>query len=308
MKQYFLCGAVALLLLASPVVAQSEDSTESANAQVEVTATVDADTPEVSKDVPSGFGFFWRGFKERVSLLTTVNPVKKAEKQLQFAEERLQIAKTIAEKSTDPKVQAKAEAMVTKANEYIQKIEEKKEAWIEKKDERSERLLKNIATHELNREKVMDRLEEKLPVEQVQKIREERQKHQELLNRLQNGDESAQADLDAMKQQRTDVIKANVEDARKLLNTTEQKKEELIKKAKAGDEKAIKEVRMIQKVQRDTENIQDMKSRPEVRSQVRPQPNPARLLEEAKRFKEKSEERTLEVEANVQLIEDDGVR
>ena len=61
---------------------------------------------------PSRFGLFFRGIKEQVSLITTINPVKKAEKQLQFAEERMKIAEKIIASSDNAASQEKAAKMI----------------------------------------------------------------------------------------------------------------------------------------------------------------------------------------------------
>ena len=45
--------------------------------------------------VPSGFGMWLRDWREKISIALTFDPVKKAEKQLIYAEERMAIAQKI---------------------------------------------------------------------------------------------------------------------------------------------------------------------------------------------------------------------
>lgn len=208
---------------------------------------------KTSEKVPSGLGLWWRGMRERVAVATTFNPVKKAEKQLKFAEERLQIAKTIAEKSDDPKVQEKAEKMVARANVFMQRVEERKDKWMEKKDERSERLLKNIATHELRREKIMDRLEEKLPEDKLEKIREHRAKALEQGERLLNAINNENAP-DKVRQHLQNV-KIRIETRSAEVKEFRVKAAELKAKAEAGDVNAKTELKNLREERK--ENVQE---------------------------------------------------
>lgn len=137
--------------------------------------------------VPSSFGFWWRNWRERASVALTLDPVKKAEKRLVFAEERMKLAEYIAQNSTDPKVQEKAQQMLAKADEYIQKIEDKKDDLVNSTDQRAKVLLRNVARHQVNQTLVLDKLEDKLPpekLEQFQQFREKVEVRQE--NFLQN--------------------------------------------------------------------------------------------------------------------------
>jgi len=148
----------------------------------------------VVEEVPSAFGLFWLGLKERVSLTFTFDPVKKAEKQVAYAEQRMKIAEKIAESSDDPKVQEKVQKMVDRAQELMAKVEEKKDKFLENKDKNTQRLLKNVAIHTENKEALMDkieaRLQDKLTEEQMAKFQEMREegivKAQGILQALSN--------------------------------------------------------------------------------------------------------------------------
>jgi len=162
-----------------------ETNTVTVNVEASVSTTQE-DTSEALEGmevstvdkVPTSFGLFWFSLKERINIAFTFDPVKKAEKQVQFAEERMLIASKMSEKTDDPKVQEKIQKMIERAQELITKVEEKKDKFLENKDDRSQRLLKNIAIHTENKEAVMDKIEErlqdKLTPEQLIKFQEMR--------------------------------------------------------------------------------------------------------------------------------------
>ena len=125
---------------------------------------------QVSDKIPSGWGLFWKGVKETVSTTLTFDPVKKAEKRLKYAEERMRLAEQMAN-SSNPKIQAKAQKMVEKANKFMEKIEAKKDKWMNKTGERAQRLITNMATHQINREVIFDKLQNKLPEDKYNKLK-----------------------------------------------------------------------------------------------------------------------------------------
>ncbi|PIR43048.1 hypothetical protein COV24_04685, partial [candidate division WWE3 bacterium CG10_big_fil_rev_8_21_14_0_10_32_10] len=190
-----------MLFAVSFVSAQSTDDANTENESVDSTdvdaaldEVVDEDVAEVLDEVeneedelegvevqeptsvPSGFGLFLRDWRERISLVLTLDPVKKAEKQLLYAEERIKIAEKISEESNNPRAQEKAQKMIEQANKHIEKIEERKEKWSEKVGEDAERLRKNLATHHLRRDKALERIEERVPEEAREKFEELREK------------------------------------------------------------------------------------------------------------------------------------
>jgi len=197
-----LCLSFFVVLFAvSFVSAQSTDDANTENESVDSTdvdaaldEVVDEDVAEVLDEVeneedelegvevqeptsvPSGFGLFLRDWRERISLVLTLDPVKKAEKQLLYAEERIKIAEKISEESNNPRAQEKAQKMIEQANKHIEKIEERKEKWSEKVGEDAERLRKNLATHHLRRDKALERIEERVPEEAREKFEELREK------------------------------------------------------------------------------------------------------------------------------------
>lgn len=187
--------------------------------------------------VPSSFGFWWRNWQERVSVALTLNPVKKAEKRLVFAEERVKLAEYIAQNSTDPKVQDKAQQMLVKANEYIQKIEDKKDDLVNSTDQRAKILLRNVVRHQVNQTLVLDKLEDKLPpekLEQFQQFRERVETRQEnFLQNLQNNPNILQEVKDKVSEVAARV-EARVQERQEF--RAEQK--DLLNEIKAGNEQA----------------------------------------------------------------------
>jgi len=119
-------------------------------------------------NIPSGFGFWWNDLKENVSLALTFDPVKKAEKQLQFAAQRVKLAEYMAQNSTDAKVQEKAQQLLERANEYTQKIQERENALIEKSGAKTQILFANMAKFQTNAQAAMEKLEDKLPAEKLE--------------------------------------------------------------------------------------------------------------------------------------------
>lgn len=125
-------------------------------------------------NVPTGrFGLWWKGVSESVSLAFTFNPVKKAEKHVRFAEERMRMAAAMMDKaSDDPDLQDKSLKMIGKAQKFMDKVEDGKSKWLAREGEARENLLKNLGTHTALREAVFDRIEERLPEEALDKFQD----------------------------------------------------------------------------------------------------------------------------------------
>lgn len=178
-KLFLAVGILLAITLIAPIFVSAQELTP-----------LDGVKTEEIKSIPSSFGLWWRGIKEWTSTTLTFDPVKKAEKQLQFAQERTNLANYIVENSTDSRVQGKAMEMLTKAEEFIQKISEKKDKLTEKAGEKTSKLLENIAKQQLNKERVLEKIEDKLPPEALQSFQEFRTKLEEkstnLLNTLQS--------------------------------------------------------------------------------------------------------------------------
>lgn len=190
--------------------------------------------------MPTTWGNFWNNVKERVAVTLTFDPIKKAEKQLKYAERHMKIAEYVAEHADSEKAQALAERAVVKAQKYMEKIEAKKDKWIENIDDRARGLYKNIVTHQIRKENILDKLEEKLPEEKLEKLREMREnglkKSQRFLNAIEN-DKIPEEVKEHLKK-----VKSRVENHVQEVKEFNQKKRELLRNAKDGDESAKEEL------------------------------------------------------------------
>ncbi|MBI3631286.1 MAG: hypothetical protein HY219_00255 [Candidatus Staskawiczbacteria bacterium] len=240
------------------------------------------------KSVPSNFGFWWKNIKEWTSLALTIDPVKKSEKLLRFAEERTRLANYIIQNSADQKVQEKAQKMLEKANEYMQKISDKKDDLIKKGDENSQKLLRNIVKHNLNKERILEKIEDKLPPEKIEDFQQLRkaieEKDKNFLDNLQNNpnipkevkdrDSNVLSQVKDIQQVRDgiriqqkdilDAIKTGNQDAKdqfeklreerkqnleQLKEQFKKQKDEIINKIKEGDKDAVEKLKELNQEQ-----------------------------------------------------------
>jgi hypothetical protein len=217
----------------------NEDTGEVTDTSLE---DIDLNVPEKP---PGRFGMFFRNIREQVSLVTTFDPVKKAEKHVKFAEERMQIAEKIAANSDDPKQQERAQEVIERASKFLEKVEEKKDAWLEKKDERAGKLLKNIANHQVRREKVLDKIEQHLPEDMLEEFQERRgevlEKNDRLLQALQN--ENVPEEV----REHLKMVKDRIEEHTQEIKKFVEQNKELFKAAKGGDEDARAKIEAIRK-------------------------------------------------------------
>jgi len=200
--------------------------------------------------VPGTFGLWWRGIKENLSLAVTFDPIKKAEKQLRFAEERVKLANFIAEKSEDPEAQAKAVKIIERANQFMEKIQARSGDLLEKVNERTEKLLANVARHELNKEKVLNKLEDRVPLEglpELQRVKASiREKTEVFLEKIMEN-ENIPEEVRARITTRKEAITVRQEERVEL----REESKELLEKALAGDEEAKIEVEAKREENRD---------------------------------------------------------
>jgi hypothetical protein len=197
----------------------------------------------VPEKAPSALGLFWRGIKEKISIGLTLDPVKKAEKQVKYAEERMQIAEKISASSNDPTVQAKMEKVVEKANDFIAKVEEKKEEWVNKKEDKVQQLIKNIAVHNIRRERILDKIEEKLPDQMIEKFQEKREQVLETNKRLLNAIQNKNIKEDV--KQVLEMTKERIEQHAEEVKEFKEEHKQLMQDVFAGDEAAKAKIEQI---------------------------------------------------------------
>ncbi len=225
---FSIIATLAILLLAGAVNAQTSTSANNTADDALVGVVVQAVTK-----MPTGWGLWWRGVKEVIVVNLTFDPVKKAEKRIQFAEENIKIAEYVSANTTDAKKQAWAQKRVEKANEHIAKLEESKDEWINHPEARKRELIKNLATHQIHREKVLDKMEERLPTEKAEKLQEIRTKaieqREEFIDKIKNNPNIPSSTLRRLENVRT-MVQTKLQD----IKDYQADKQELLKKIKDG--------------------------------------------------------------------------
>lgn len=243
-----------------PLQIQAQDADNDQTNSLEPSSEVIEDT----ENTPTFWDLVWQNVKERVSLALTKDPSKKAEKQLKYAEQRMNLADIFASDAQTAKAQSRIKRMIKRANQLMEGIDKNKEKWSENK-EKVDELISKIASFQLRSEEIFDTIEEKLPPEAIEKFQELRNRsleisrqlwqayemnelpekirneivetkkiieqraeetkqyrnsYQELQDRVDSGDEDAQAELDRLQQERIERMKSrggDLEDLMKLL-------------------------------------------------------------------------------------------
>lgn len=201
------------------------------------------DIQPVSGEVPSGFGLWWRGVKEAVDLTFTFDAGEKAQKRLKYAEERMQMAGSLAG-SNDPKAQKRIESLVGKAEKNMAKIEKTRDKWFDSDNKNSQQLVGNIVRHNLNRDAIMDRLESQLPEDGLGRIREVREQGLESSTRLMNALENE--NIPKAVKGHLQSVKKNIERQASEVKQYRIDKKDLLEKRKAGDQTADGRLKQLQ--------------------------------------------------------------
>jgi len=237
------------------------DTTQDTTTSEEISDELEDIQLDVPETAPTGWGLFWRGMRERVSVALTFDPLKKAEKQLKFAEERMAIAEKIASVSEDSAVQERAQQVIAKAQEMMDKVEAKKAEWLDNKDERVQKFLKNIATHEIRKEAVLDRIEAKIPEEKMAKWNEMRAKIEEkgkgILKAMEN------ENLPEKVKEHLQNVKTRIEEHAAEVKEFQAQKKTLLEAVKNGDEGAKEQLQQLQETRKQTleQNREEFKAK-----------------------------------------------
>jgi len=117
------------------------------------------DVEEVTK-----MNIFWHDLKDTLNLALTFNKIKKAEKELKFAEKRIRWANVLSVSDSQNKKDLAFE-LSAKADEYISKIADNSQNIFKEVGEKEENILENILIHQNNKAKVWENLESKIAVE-----------------------------------------------------------------------------------------------------------------------------------------------
>lgn len=241
---------VSFLLVLSLFLVTSVHAQDVGTASVD-SESVQADTSQDNVDqnssLPSNFGLFWRNLRERVNLVFTLDPVKKAEKQLRFAEERMVIAEQIIENSDDTARQERAQRMIERAQELVTQIGEKKDVLLERRNDRTEQLLENVATHEIRKEEILDKIEAQIPEETREQWDQIRVNATSESRRLMNAINNEQ--ISQPVREHLQNVQSRIEERAEVLNQYMKEKKELFNAVGNEDrtQKALEQLREDQK-------------------------------------------------------------
>lgn len=128
--------------------------------------------------LPDSKFYFLKNWGRALKSAVTFNPVKKAELKLKFASEKLLEAQKLADKNKRPELLEKA------AEKYRAEIEKLKQAADKIKEKASEnpkvgKFLDKFVKQQVLHEKILDKLEEKVPEGALEKIQQVRESHLE---------------------------------------------------------------------------------------------------------------------------------
>lgn len=294
-------------LLAGNALAQTENvaettaqSSETAITTAEPTVTsvsIDTEaqnslpTPEEPQTkIPGSWGLFWLGLRERVSVTLTLDPVKKAEKLVDFANQRMNIAEAVSEKAKDnPALQDQAEKMMGRANKLMQRVTERKDSLLKKNDEKAQKLLEKAGDQIIYRERVLNKLEEKFDNNRLEKIKALREEAkvdgEKLLNAV--GTENMPADAKA----HLEEVRKKIEEQREEVKQFVEEKKVLLEKIKSGDEQAKEDLKKLQEdfVESKPGRMEDRKNISDeiknIRKDVREQTNATSSIREKKEIR-----------------------
>lgn len=158
---------------ATETTAPAEDATELIAADEEITANdLGVSEPTILPD--SGF-YFFKNWGRGVRSLITFNPVKKAELNLRYANERLLEVKKLAERTKD---QTKIEKALVSYEKEKEKIQAKMEALKGdlSRGHQADQLMDKLANNELKHQRLLDKLQKDSPEELKEKISAHKEK------------------------------------------------------------------------------------------------------------------------------------
>ena len=221
----------------------------------EDTPTTDTTTVTV-ENAPSSLGMFWMNLQERASLWLTRDPLKKVEKQIVFAQKRIEVATKLLEKTDNTSVQAKAQEMIDRASDLLSKLEEKKDVLNQLTDEQKKELWKNYGEHMKWREDKLDELQNKVQPELFQGFMEKRSRVMEGSRRLLNAISNEKIPEEV--RVRLEEVKLRIEEHAEDVKQMREEKREMLKKAAEGDKEAVKELNRVLQEERQKDEDSDL--------------------------------------------------
>ncbi len=198
---------------------------------------------------PTRWGLFFLGVRERIALLTTFDPVAKAEKALKFANERANLAERLADKTDDPKVEERLDKMLKRASELEERADRVKDTLLENPDARAKLLLKNLLNFKEHKEEVFSKIEEKATPEQLERIKNMREqaeeKNQALMNALEN------SNIPEEVREHLEKVKDRIKEQQQKVEEFKEEQKELLDRIQAGDESAKEELETLRRERAD---------------------------------------------------------
>lgn len=163
----------------------SSEVTEAVNLDTIVQAE-DLEIPEPSLLPDSPF-YFLKNWARNVQSFFTFNPIAKAKLRLRFSSERLMEAKKLAEQTKDPEKIKKAiegyqKEMVKNEREAV-RIRERVEKKTELKEEAG-KFLDKFTQQQILHQKILEKLEDQVPPEALEKITKARERHLEMFGEV----------------------------------------------------------------------------------------------------------------------------
>jgi hypothetical protein len=168
--------------LTSVVFAQETTSTQDSTTEVAQEINLDENvTPqdlEVSepKILPDSPFYFLKNWGRAIRSFFAFRPIDKAKLRLRFASEKLLEAKKLAEKTKNPEI---IKRVTENYEREIDKIKEVADRIKEKASENLEvgKFLDKFTKHQILHEKILEKLQEQVPPEVFEKIKEARERH-----------------------------------------------------------------------------------------------------------------------------------
>jgi len=186
--------------------ATTETSEEGIIEEVIIDQEVSAEDLNIKEPrlLPDSPFYFLKEWGRKIRSVFTLNSVKKIELENKFANERLIELKKLIEKKKDPELLKKA---VEKYKSAVEKIKSQAEKIKEKTREnpRVEKFMEKYTGQQILHQKLLEKLEEQVPSEAFQKIKEARESHLErfkdVMLKLEEKDRIAQRLKDAVETQ-----------------------------------------------------------------------------------------------------------
>jgi hypothetical protein len=190
--------------------------------------------------------YFLKNWGRGIQSFFTFNPIRKAELRMKFANEKLMEAKKLVELKKDSEIIAKAtenyQDEVEKIKERVEKIEEKA-----KENPQVESFLDKFVQQQILHQKLLQKLENQVPPQAFEKIKEAREEHLErfkdVMLKLEDRTEKITEKLDkTLKEQKGSEFKEfkNLEILKNLEEKVPEQAKEAIQKAQENALKRLK--------------------------------------------------------------------